>query len=382
MADTSFSTKYSSSGASSSRNDAKNLCLTSVFADVEGRAALLTSLASSLSQNEPPQDLEQYVAALSDSLHSPHHALPLASLKALPAFFRTLEQVGPSAATERTLKQAVKSCLAQHGNLVDKLGDPKIVIREAARATLLDASTCSLSFISSLAHAPVDHPAQLIDKAIREHGFGSKNPRIRESSLQYLTSLRTSSTLRMEQLPTLKPYFQLLMHTLEDSDPTVREAAKESTVAIFSAPGLSDAARAELKKELGKGNVRKSTADHVLNKIFNGSSTSKDPPTQTDPDASEAPPPSMAGTSAGTVLPSEDVPPLYIASVRDLEGEFQQMLAPFEGKETEHNWQSRDRSIGKIRGSHVLSQDLRFCTEIRCRHVTGRCDLKVWRCLY
>jgi CLIP-associating protein 1/2 len=39
-----------------------------------------------------------------------------------------------------------------------------------------------------------------------------------------------------------------------------------------------------------------------------------------------------------------------IASAKDLDSEIQAMLPHFQGKETEHNWQSREKSIFKLRG--------------------------------
>lgn len=228
------------------------------------------------------------------------------------------------------------------------MGDPKIAVREAARVTLLDASVCALTFSNTNV---ADSAAALIDKAVREQGFGSKNVRVREASLRYLASLRTSPStgLRTDQLPPLRPYLPLLIHILEDPDPTVREAAKESTVVIFSDTRISDAARAELKKEISKGSVRKTTAEHVLAGVFAGGPTSQEPPHSLEGSEAAAPPPS-GSSSMGTALTSSDITPVYIASTRDLENEFNSMVEPFEGKETEHNWHPRDRSISRIRG--------------------------------
>lgn len=48
--------------------------------------------------------------------------------------------------------------------------------------------------------------------------------------------------------------------------------------------------------------------------------------------------------------PTTDIQPVYIADLRDLQTEFERMREGFEGKETEHNWMVRDRSIARIRG--------------------------------
>lgn len=64
------------------------------------------------------------------------------------------------------------------------------------------------------------------------------------------------------------------MATLEDGDSNVRECAKQSLVELFTSPGVTDAARSDLKKEMTKKGVRKATMDSVLNKVLSASTTS------------------------------------------------------------------------------------------------------------
>jgi CLIP-associating protein 1/2 len=61
-----------------------------------------------------------------------------------------------------------------------------------------------------------------------------------------------------------------LVDCLEDTDPHVRECARHSIVELFSGPGVTDAARADLKKELLKKGVRKTIVDGVLTKLLTG----------------------------------------------------------------------------------------------------------------
>jgi CLIP-associating protein 1/2 len=65
-----------------------------------------------------------------------------------------------------------------------------------------------------------------------------------------------------------------LVATLEDSDSNVRECAKQSLVELFTSPGVTDAARADLKKEMTKKSVRKGTMDSVLNQVLSASAGS------------------------------------------------------------------------------------------------------------
>lgn len=50
----------------------------------------------------------------------------------------------------------------------------------------------------------------------------------------------------------LRPYLPLLVELLEDSDSNVREVARQSVVELFTGPTVTDAARADLKKEMAK----------------------------------------------------------------------------------------------------------------------------------
>ena len=73
----------------------------------------------------------------------------------------------------------------------------------------------------------------------------------------------------------IRTYLSLLVDCLEDTDPHVRECARYSIVELFSGPGVSDAARADLKKEMMKKGVRKTIVDSVLSKLLAGSIVSK-----------------------------------------------------------------------------------------------------------
>jgi CLIP-associating protein 1/2 len=75
---------------------------------------------------------------------------------------------------------------------------------------------------------------------------------------------------RAHHLFPIRPYLSLLVDCLEDTDPHVRECARHSIVELFSGPGVTDAARADLKKELLKKGVRKTIVDYVLSKLLAG----------------------------------------------------------------------------------------------------------------
>ena len=79
---------------------------------------------------------------------------------------------------------------------------------------------------------------------------------------------------RTHHLFPIRPYLPLLVGVLEDSDSTVRETAKTSVVTLFTGPGVSDAARADLKRELTKKGVRKTIVDAVLTKVLGSDNSS------------------------------------------------------------------------------------------------------------
>lgn len=66
----------------------------------------------------------------------------------------------------------------------------------------------------------------------------------------------------------IRPYLSLLVDTLEDTDGNVRACATPSIIELFTGPGVSDAARADLKKEMTKKGVRKAIVDNVLSKLM------------------------------------------------------------------------------------------------------------------
>lgn len=54
----------------------------------------------------------------------------------------------------------------------------------------------------------------------------------------------------------------------------MRECARQSVVELFTGPGVTDAARADLKKEMTKKGVRKGIVDGVLERVLAGGTSS------------------------------------------------------------------------------------------------------------
>jgi CLIP-associating protein 1/2 len=73
---------------------------------------------------------------------------------------------------------------------------------------------------------------------------------------------------RAHHLFPIRPYLSYLIDCLEDTDAHVRDCARQSVVELFTGPAVSDAARADLKKEMSKKSVRKAIVDDVLAKLL------------------------------------------------------------------------------------------------------------------
>lgn len=259
---------------------------------------------------------------------------------------------------------------------MDRLGDSRERSREKAREAfvLMGGFAFRTGGSSALGRSGggknAESPLQIFERFLRESGLSSKNPRVREQCVVALVEIR-----RAHHLFPLRPYLPLLVGTLEDGDAIVRETARNAVVELFTGPGVTDAARSDLKSQMTKKGVRKGTVDAVLERIFskNAASSLSTPPASEDGHAqkeyippsqmlrerkptagSEAAPSTngsrVASTGSLPTLPrpasrarvltpppsampqtptaegTTEVAPVYIASSRELETEFANMF--------------------------------------------------------
>jgi len=187
-----------------------------------------------------------------------------------------------------------------------------------------------------------------------------------------------------------------MMKILEDANEAVRDTTKEVVIELFKSPppippqplltcgrNAPGHAKADLKKLLQTNHVRKTTSTYILTQLG-----LMDPAVTTDLSASIrsdegfhedphlAPPPtqssqhkgrvasvpgSLTASVAGSVATSsallsaagaemETLDACFVASKGDLEYEIQGMLSAFEGRESEQNWNLRDKHITRLRG--------------------------------
>ncbi|KAF9246968.1 clasp N terminal-domain-containing protein [Melanogaster broomeanus] len=283
------------------------------------------------------------------------------------------------------LRQVMNAFLPSPG-VFERLGDAREKARDKARETLViiggfafRSSPSASKFVSGKSPEP---PISIFERFLRDNGFNSKVWRVREQSILVLVNIR-----RAHHMFPIRSFLPLLVDALEDTDGNVRACATPSIIELFTGPGVTDAARADLKKEMTKKNVRKTIVDNVLTKLMSSSRSAGASTPQSEGSESGEP-----GAKEGIYSPELDVakstpnrwgclqrttscyadgsaamvvsPPLsqpssegastveaaYIASARDLENEFATLTKSFEGKETEHNWAARDKGIQRVRG--------------------------------
>ncbi|MBW0483597.1 hypothetical protein O181_023312 [Austropuccinia psidii MF-1] len=303
--------------------------------------------------------LQTLVNLLKSSLESSNGHLSFAALSALPSLANTLN----SPDQQLALKQLITSlCSSTTGSIVSLLAESKQRTRDAARAALLAmASAACQSHLKSNSNMKSDETLQELERIIKEHALTNKSCRTRVQAVYYLSDIRS----KYPSLIPVKTYLPILVSLLEDSDASVRSATSDSIITIFSDPSLPSSARADLKNELSKQSVRKSSVDLILAKVFSPQnfshtsslSTANQTSVSTNPTIPHLISPIDLSASISSAHPGSEPPPsmgvihpIFVSGARELESIFAKMLPAWEGKETEHNWQAREANLCTIRG--------------------------------
>ncbi|GME42215.1 Armadillo-like helical [Neofusicoccum parvum] len=217
--------------------------------------------------------------------------------------------------------------------LLDRLGDARESQRNAASQALSDLW-------------PYNHPG--VEGIVREGALGGTNSRAKEVAMQWVVKMHASDNLPF------KSFVPYLVASLEDSDGMVRETAKSAVVELFK--NAPDHAKNDLKKKMNAHNVRKTIANYVIANLGLPGAVEADSKASTMSVPTLSSLPSDAGLADS--LPSDARPPptetismepVYVYGNRELEDLFRDMHPHFEGRETEHNWLPREKSVLKIR---------------------------------
>ncbi|KAL7409485.1 clasp N terminal-domain-containing protein [Mrakia frigida] len=309
--------------------------------DLDSKQAALASLKDILQETDqlPERVYDSLTLGIKTSFRQINAPLALATLLLLP---RYLTLMADSDDLQRHLHLLTSSLLPPSHGLVDRLGDGNLRIRDAAREVLVELGILVFNERGKVvAEAEAmgskdvkEVTSEAWEAALKEQGFKSKNPRMREQSILIIAAVRArNSALRLSMFTTI------LVSLLEDADGQVRETARESIITMFSAPITPPRAKADLKKQLLAQDVRKAFVDIILPLVLG------DPATHVRIEPTEGVE-EIVPVDEGAI----DIDIVYIASERDLEAEFARMVKVFEGKEDEKNWAGREVSMERVRG--------------------------------
>ncbi|GAC94868.1 hypothetical protein PHSY_002441 [Pseudozyma hubeiensis SY62] len=349
--------------------------------EVDKKVAALHSLQSLIQDAGYVVEADAVTSAIKVALKHANQALSTASLSFIPTY-ASMIHTSDGSESHSLLTHNVRILINSVCLLViEKLGDQKERIREAARTALVELGNAAYAISAAQVTTSgkgkeTETPLGVFERTLREAGLAAKFARIREQSVLLLPVLRQNC----EKYP-VRPLLPITVELLLDADATVREGARSTLVTLFSS--ATPAAKADLKKELEKRAVRKQTADGILREVLgapsaatsasvlsppppasfapvtrsqSNTSHSADVPTPT----SHTMPATPAAASASTTAAADDIRPVYIASRSDLERTCSTMMPFFEGKESEHNWLNREQSMIKIRGLVVSGAHRQF----------------------
>ncbi|KAI1813178.1 ARM repeat-containing protein [Poronia punctata] len=296
-------------------------------ATIDAKVQYVTAVKSSIKQHNVP---DSCVAPLFEGLRqassSQHSALVNAGFTALNHLLTRLSRQEP-----KYLNKEAKHTLPL---VVEKLGDQKDKFRVLGIQAL----------VTMYAHVPID-----VERFVRNIAMVGKNPRAKESSMQWLLQMHQEHGLQF------RGYVPTLMELLEDADGMVRDVAKVTVIELFrDAP---NAAKSDLKKQLKNFKVRPAIESAIIKELNPPTAKTE---TEVRPASAMQVRPNLAASvsshagdrPATPTMPearAESVEPTYVNTQRELDEIIKAMHPWFEGKETEQNWLKREESMTKLR---------------------------------
>ncbi|KAL1915537.1 uncharacterized protein VTP21DRAFT_6661 [Calcarisporiella thermophila] len=299
--------------------------------DSERRHEILLHLEQIFSQwNEEnystldEQSFDLLIAELEKYLKSSQMAIYTASLSLIVHLISVQSEYFPS-----KLDQTLSHCVPI---LIDRLGDSKSRARVLASQALQDVWH----------KVAKSRSTSIIDKNIREHGFGHKTSKVREQICLLLVGLFRDYA----EFP-LRPWMPHLVDLLEDPDGAVREVSKDAILSMFiTAPSH---AKYDLKRQLEKSKIRQTIAESIMEKV-NSYQIEADAISDRAADSDIANVAVLnSGGDDGADSIASNISPIYVNTSKELETEFSKMVSDLKGKETEHNWSIREKHVHHLR---------------------------------
>ncbi|KAJ9127352.1 hypothetical protein QFC24_000759 [Naganishia onofrii] len=290
----------------------------------------------------PPTAVDAITLLIPTLLTSHSHLLYQSTLTSLlPTYLHLI----PSTPADK-LRAAVHQIMPP---LLEKLNDAKERVHKPAESCLIDlgnavfrkpsSSTINTNLSSSTGSVSTgkgkekETSVQMYER-ILVSAFEAKGSRSKVGGMRVLCGVRQQT-----RGLGLKMFLPLLVAMLEDGDGSVREEAKSTIIDLLSPSDIPASARSEVQKLMQSRSLKPSLVDGIMTGILAG------PQMRQEGEGGNS---TVGKTVTGGA--ESDVPPVLIVTERDLEKEFMAILPPFEGKETEHNWQPREAGIMRVRG--------------------------------
>lgn len=268
----------------------------------------LEALEASWAETGAVHDMDVVLMALHPHIASPHAGVRDAAMRALETMLSN------ASFTTLNMLTLVRTCV------------PAVLARlhDAPRAETLLRHVAQIVYserAEALSVRESDAPHTVFERLVRDHGLAATSPHVRRSVLRILPTLQQDGA----RLP-VRMYLTELADNLQHADAHVREAAKAAILALLhDAP---PALKSELRDELSMRDVHRAVLDEITHGLG----------------AAKAPLPDELTSF------SDDIRPVYLLSRYDLDHAFQQAAQALEGKETELNWQPREKAVVAMRG--------------------------------
>ncbi|CAG9936961.1 unnamed protein product [Clonostachys rosea f. rosea IK726] len=300
--------------------------LTILHSDIilDKKVQFVTNIKSGIKQHNVPETcVPQLFDGLRAAASSQHNAIVNVGFTALNHLLTRLSRQEPKLLN----KEAARTLPL----IIEKLGDQK----DKYRATAMQA----LNTLYSV------NPGD-VERFIRNSAMTGKNPRAKESAMQWLLQTHKEQGLQF------RSYVPLLMDLLEDADGMVRDVAKSTVIELFrNAPNT---AKSDLKRQLKNFKVRPAIEQAIVKEL---APTGARP--ETPANAAPAARPVLAASvssmsSERPITPAvdvraENIEPQYVNTNRELDDIFKGMAWFFEGRESEQNWIKREESMVTLR---------------------------------
>jgi CLIP-associating protein 1/2 len=220
--------------------------------------------------------------------------------------------------------------------IIDKLGDQKSSVRDTTRKAFKDYWCAS--------------PAE-VEQSMRNVGLCHPNSLVRSECLQLLLD----HVQMQESKFTFRPFTPRVTALLNDTDETVSNLSQNLLVAFFKHAHVK--AKQDLHRELTKQGVSKKLAARILKEVdFDPTAHVVSKPATNTSAASheEHMPTGNISLDFLTEQPGyameETIKPVDYDSEDRFREDMEDLMPPFEGKESEYNWSQREKNITRLRG--------------------------------